>query len=800
MNPSSLNVDFGLLLNDPVRFFKQLFSGVSAVTSIGYLFFLILILWGFTLAKKYLAMRGSSGFDSLKEAELAARSQDPYRAGELFEQAGQYDEAIRAYKEAKAYQQIGRIYEQRKEWEGAAQFYRLSGNAEKSAVMYQRAGEYLRAAEEYLSCRKVSLAAEMYEKGKRYREAAGQYEKAGNLLKAAALYEQANDPERAAEKYEAYFLKQKTAGPELGSEKAKQVNQAAYQGGQLYVKAKKFHKAVSLFSSAGFPAQAADAALHSGEKTQAAQFFVSAGLFDRAAILYEELGDSKQGLRVIAKKYVEEQDFLSAAKAFEKGESWIEAAEMYDRAGEKSKSGEMYLNGGDYHRSAECFLAVGDEGAAAGSFEKGGKFKEAAELYMKIGMFDKAAQMQESVGNFYSAALLLKQQGKLDRTISYLQKVDSRSGDYYQASLLLGQLLMERGMTQAARERFQKVVAQEPISSYNLEFYYQLALLQEKNKEFEEAQSLYEKILAEDFNYKDVKGRSDLLKKALTEVKKAIEASRIEKPSERPVPPPLETPARYKIIKKVGQGGMGVVYQAEDTVLKRVVAYKVLPQAIKENEAMLSNFLQEARIAAALNHPNVVTLFDTGKNGDEIFITMEYVDGISLKEHLEGSAPSIRELIGIMKLICRGVAYAHSKNVIHRDLKPANVMLTKDRSVKIMDFGLAKVVTESMADKTSVKGTPLYMSPEQILGQKVDQQSDIYSLGCTFYRMVTGRPPFGQGDVYYHHLHTAPVSPRSLNPNIPGPLDQIILKCIQKEKEKRFKTVNDLIDDLVRLG
>lgn len=802
MNQASWSSDLSRLFDDPVLFFQQLMSGsTSQSTFIGYAFLLFLIIIGISFGRRYLSMRDSSNaFNPLKEAKEAAKSHDLYRAAQLFEQAGEYDEAIRSYKDAKAYQQVGRIFEQKKQWQEAAQFYKLSGDAEKAAVMYQKGGEYVRAAECYLTCKKISLAAEAYEKGKRFREAAAQYERFGNLLKAATLYDQANDLLKAAEMYEKHFLRERRTQTGPPSDKTKQIAQTAYQSGQIYIKTKQYSKALEILSAGGFPLEAAEAAVQGGEIEKAAELFVAAKAFGRAAALYEQMGDTQRGHRVIGKKFKEEHDFLAAAREFEKGESWAEAAEMYEQVGDKSKAAQMLANNGDYHRASDLFLSVGDSLSAAQSLERGGRIREAADLYIQLQQFDKAAQMQESAGNYYEAALLYKQQGKVDQSISYLQKIDTQSSDYHQASLLLGQLLTEKGMTDAARERYQKIITQEEIGAENLEFYYQLALLHEKRKEFEEAQILYEKILAEDYSYRDAKSRSTLLKKALTEVKKVLDATRMEEAAAaRPsaaIPP---GPSRYKIIKKIGQGGMGVVYQAEDTLLKRLVAYKVLPPAIRENEMILQSFLQEARIAAALNHPNVVTIFDTGKNADEIFITMEYVNGITLKEYLEKKEIAMAKLVEIMKEICIGVAYAHSNNVVHRDLKPANVMLTHDHRVKIMDFGLAKVVSESAADKTSVKGTPLYMAPEQILGEKVDQQSDIYSLGCSFYRMVAGRPPFVQGDVYYHHLHTPPARPRTINPNVPEKLDRIILKAIEKEKSKRYKKVTEIIGDLQTL-
>jgi serine/threonine-protein kinase len=254
---------------------------------------------------------------------------------------------------------------------------------------------------------------------------------------------------------------------------------------------------------------------------------------------------------------------------------------------------------------------------------------------------------------------------------------------------------------------------------------------------------------------------------------------------------------RYRPVRKVGQGGMGVVYQAEDKVLHRNVAYKVLPPSLKDHPKILENFMTEARVAAAINHPNIVTIYDTGRDEEGVFITMEFVEGVSLKDLLDKAKTlSVPDFLDISKQICHGLEFAHSKNVIHRDIKPANIMVSRDKVIKIMDFGLAKILTDSMMDKTSVKGTPLYMAPEQILGEKVDHRADIYSLGCTFYRMVAGRPPFVEGDVYYHHLHTVPAPPNTLNSAIPERIGRLIQKCLAKDKSKRYQRVKEVLEEL----
>ncbi|MFQ5598714.1 MAG: protein kinase [Nitrospiria bacterium] len=799
MKAAPFEVDISSLLRAFSQGITQFFSNVSIAALIGYALLALLVFWGVSLFKRYVAVGKEKTLNPTKVAEQAAKSQDPMLAGELYERAGEYHQAVESYKQARAFRQVGRVYEMMKQWDDAAQFYKISGNAEKAAIMYQRVGAYLHAAECYLSCNKNLLAAEMYEKGREFKEAAIQYEKFGRLLKAGELYKRSKDFEKAAEKYKAFFLKQKVVASNTSPEKYEKIRHAAVESGMLYMKIKSYKNAMDIFSKAEMYEQAGEAAVQAGEMEKAAQFYYATKDFDKAAKLYERLGDRKQSHWMMAKKHQESGDFSAAAKAFENGESWIEAAEMYEQGGDMKGAAKMFQQAGNYHRSADLFLSAGDLSSAAESFEKGGRLQEASDLYVRLKEFDRAAHVQEVIGNYFQAALLLKQQGDLDRCISYLQRVDRDSTNFHEAVLLLGEMLTLRGLTPAAKDCFRKVVSQEAVSSKNIEIYYRLAVLYETEKAFEKSEKLYDAILRKDYNYKDVKDRRDLLKKALEEAKKALAASTPSKRSKSIIKEAGQT-TRYKIIKKIGQGGMGVVYLAEDMVLKRDVAYKVLPNAIKENQAVLQNFMQEAQISAALNHPNIVTIFDTGKNGDDIFITMEYVDGITLKVFLERYKASLNELKEIMKSICRGVAYAHNRNVIHRDLKPSNVMLLQDRTVKIMDFGLAKFLTDAMEEKTSVKGTPLYMSPEQIVGEKVDKLSDIYSLGCTFYRLLTGRPPFSKGDIYYQHLHTNASPLRSINPKVPPGLEKIILTCIEKQKGQRFQSTEDIIDAISRLA
>ena len=251
---------------------------------------------------------------------------------------------------------------------------------------------------------------------------------------------------------------------------------------------------------------------------------------------------------------------------------------------------------------------------------------------------------------------------------------------------------------------------------------------------------------------------------------------------------------RYHADSELGRGAMGVVYRAVDQVLDRPVALKVMSQDFREVPTAMKMFEQEAKALAALNHPNIVTVYDQGRDGDEMFMVMELIDGPTLEDVLEqhGQLP-ISQASGLGEQLGRGLSYAHSRRVIHRDIKPANIFLTKDGTAKLGDFGLARVLKEVQIKKTEIKGTPLYMAPEQIRGSDIDFRADIYALGCTMYEVLSGRPPFIEGEILYHHMYTEP-EPLSAHVRVLPELEELIMRCIAKEKSERIASADRIAE------
>jgi tetratricopeptide (TPR) repeat protein len=672
------------------------------------------------------------------------------------------------------------------------------------AELYIQGEEFALAGRIFVDNEDPARAADAYEQGGNASVAAELYESVGNHIKAGKCYEESGFLENAAQEYtkcgkweEAATCFEQTILEETGGAGAEVAQSARVQklvrmAGNLYQRAGFEDKAETVFARGGCFESAAQIAADAGRDEVAIEYFLQAKDAPRAAEIMERIGKAGDAARVLAEHHRDLGDDEECARCYERAEDWLAAGDIYRMLEQYPRAAACYQNFGDSAQAAEMFGMADDSASAAQCYEEAGLFAEAAECLSSDGDELKQADLLARAGNQIQAAEMHLASDRVDEAIHALQQVTSESADFTTAAAMLGDIFRERGKHSLAIAKLRQATEGAELGTENIRAFFGLAAALDANGDLEEAKALYERIQSVQYEFEDVAERLVRTRKKLEEKAKAEPAMTsatvaVNQPAK---------PARYKITGKLGRGGMGIVYKATDTVLDRTVAFKVLPDSFRENPEALKNFLREAKSAAMLNHPGIVTVFDAGEQEGVFFIAMEYVDGNTIKDIIKKRGKvSPGGIIHVATQMCEALGYAHEHKIVHRDIKSANAMWTRDRKVKIMDFGLAKVIEEVRNHTTVVSGTPYYMSPEQTLGKNVDHRTDLYSLGVTIFELATGTLPFKEGNLPYHHVHTAPPDPREFNAELPGPIAKIILRCLEKDPAARYQSALEIAED-----
>jgi tetratricopeptide (TPR) repeat protein len=726
----------------------------------------------------------------MSEASSQRRKGNYSRSAEFYLSINEDKEAAEVLEKGGVFAKAGQIYERLGDSDKAIDLYEMAGENGLLAEAYKKKGEFKKAADLLLRTGKKILAAECYEKAGASADAAPLFDEAGHTVSAAVHYERCGNLGKAAALYDRAYVEGTSTSQLTSPDRTRQLSDYSLKAGKYYHMAEAFDKAAECFARCKAYEQAGESALAGGDRQRAAEYFSSAKKYERAVQIYREDGNVAKAAETEAERYLSLGDEVNAGKMYAESGDCLKAAELFDSAGEYTLAAEAYAGIQEHQAAAEMFLKAGDEMRAAEAYKNGGAYSSAAQIYTHLGHNKEASELIEMSGEFFAAAVLYRQMGIRDKELAALQKVSPGEPGYTESLLRIAEFFKEEGKHDLAIEKLTAVIDGKEPDSSNVDYYYALGTVYEDAKKYGDAVKTYRKVQLIDYGRPGLDERIKACEELAYRQRLSETSEKREGAAANAGAAASEAAKRYTIMQEIGRGGMGVVYKARDNNLDRIIALKLLPKSISENPKMVQRFASEARSAAQLNHPNIVTLFDFQQAAGRSFITMEYVEGMTLKKL--ASMPNRLPVIQVMKIIfqcCQGLDYAHKRNVIHRDIKPSNIMISRQNVIKIMDFGLAKIMgEESITEAGSVSGTVLYMSPEQLLGRTLGGTTDLYSLGLVLYELLTGVHPFGEGDPAYNQIHTKPRPPKELRADIPEKLNALVLKCLEKDFTKRFPT------------
>jgi len=729
------------------------------------------------------------------------------KAGDLLISQHRYKDAVKVFMDGNIYGRAADVYLLKKQYDQAANLYEQAGDFEKAAELYVQLKDFERAEKCLLNINKAKEIPNIYLKNNLKSLAAQSMVKLGQYREAAKLFAEEKNYIKASEMILEFYEKSKNSheSSEFYMEESK-LKKLIKSGGEYMVKAKKYGAAAELFMEEKLYNEAAECFELEGKHEKAVECYIKVDNHKKAAALLRKNGDNKKAAFIEAEGFAQEGDDNNAVKYYQEAGDFAKAGDIYRNIQEFEKAGIMFEKAKEYSLAASSYANGKLFDRAAICSEKIKEYDQAIEYYGKAGDYARQVTLQEKLGKYLGAGQNYYKRGLIDESLKILEKIKETDTDHNQALALIGKIYMERGDITKAKEKLEMAISSvDEISKSNIDTFTNLALLAEKSDSESGVLKTIEKMLSDDLVDPEIKGKVDDLKQklnyfAISRLSKIAtkDGGKFAEPEINVSQVAKMEKKRYVKVKEIGRGGMGIVYTAKDTTLDRIVALKILPSILKKNPQAVKTFLREAKSAAALNHPNIVTVFDAGVEDADYYIAMELINGLTIKEILRKSKKlSVSSVLEVLRQLLNGLKYAHRKNIVHRDLTTNNIMWSKEKVVKIMDFGLAKVVRQLQSEQSIIGGTPSFMSPEQTLGKPIDHRTDLYSLGICLFQMLLGELPFKKGDLGYHHVHTTPPEPKSIDKSIPETLNEMIVKCMKKKPEERYQSseeIQDLID------
>jgi tetratricopeptide (TPR) repeat protein len=762
----------------------------------------------------------------LLAASVALRSREFARAGELFLKVGDVEKAKSAFRKGSLPARVAALEMRQGNARGAAALWEEAGDgfAWEASRAWEAAGDSAKA----LAARGRALAeARQSARWDRLAEVAEASGDAASLADACR---------RIAE------------GATIGGGK----NALWRRAGETARAAGRALDAAEAFRLAGEPLQAAPLFLSVGKPAEAAKEFERGGDLSGAADAYARAGQEKTAAELIARELEGKGDWAGAADAWAKAEKWEKAAPLFERTSRYLEAARALREAGRHERAGALFVKVGHLPEAAAVYEAAGKAEVAANIYKEIGDTDRAIALFRAAGKFADAARVLQERGDFEQAISLFMKAGRsldaarnalRAGHREQAWEMLtrvpraepglAEVFLELAEAHLAHDEardavhvLRELLGHRPVDSSTIAAHEAYARALEAVGDLGGARDRLAAIAEFDPSFRNASSRSISIGRRIAEggLPAAVEISSIGAPSAAPpsvpradslgrspsgtflamaVPTGSATPdapeARYQVVAEVGRGGMGIVHKAVDRKLERLVALKILPAQLWGDETAMRYFIREARAIAALQHPNVVGLYDFGEGFGSAYLAMEFLEGPNLQSLLKSDPDRVRRnWRDWFVQAARGVAAAHAKGILHRDLKPANLVLDEHGTLRILDFGLARPEADS-GSTSKLIGTPAFFPPEVLRGESASTASDVYSLGATFYTLACGRWPYVGEDVLVARLERDPDDPRPFAPWLAEDEIAVLLRSIARHRPERYQDGGELLGALLSL-